>query len=368
MDAIISPYDALIIGNTIYFICSENSCLFSVDIETLEVSVNADICINFDMPLQYGRILLDSGKLIFTPQESNSMCFYNLASQEVERIIIPGEYYNDKLPHFFAGIKYEEKLFLFGYSKCLILEYNCISKQFKNISIDYDICKKSNEGFFHVEYYREGDIVFFPFFNSNALLEFNLRSGNTRIHIIGNYDFGFISIKKINGKFYFVPRDGAVGGIVEWDYQTKQTTIYDHFPENFYREYYSFFRSVELDGKLLLFRHAGNMNILVDVCSGYMSQFEDLYSGFAETRGLYSNICCLENKYIFLSYNGMLEWDPWTNEKRFLEYKYTDDVIKKLNEVSRMRKNRGILSNSVSRNLALSERKDFQISDFVRLV
>lgn len=333
--------------------------------DSMNISLVDILCNNPSKNLMFGRIIHSDNWLVFTPLKSDKLLFYNISNCSSYGVTVPREYYNDDKYHFFTGILYDDSIFLFGYSKCLVIEYNLNTREFHKIDICIDAPLDENEGFFHVNYFRNGNVVFFPFSNTSAVLEFDLVSKKYKVHVLLNEKYGFISIDKVMGNFILAPRNAEQGRILEWNMQQNIIKDISYYPVEFGLCKYSFFRTKVWNDKVILFKHCSDSNVILDPIAGSIELFDDFYKQLNLDESSYATAIDLDDKLVFISRKGMLIWDYLTNEKIFREFVPQKEVILMLDAIHKQRQMFSAYSKKVNDNEYLIENDFSKFKDFI---
>lgn len=216
---------------------------------------------------------------------------------------------------FFSGLIFEDCLYMFGYSFPGILKWDLKSKEFYNIDewLERAVGYFTNEvdGCFHMRYHREGNTVFFPFMNMNAVLQFDLDTERTIVWEVGDAHQRFISIEYVNGNFWLIPRDGSRGRIVRWNPDKAEVQYFEHYPREFDYALYAFCSTVKMGEKIYLFSHASNMNIVLDAVTGNMEPFMELYDTSNIKAAKYIYMELVGDKIFILTSTYYIWWNPF---------------------------------------------------------
>ena len=324
------------VGNTYVFNMSNHRGLYAVSFDTGEVTLIDEMkqCVT---NLSYGNILSYKNKAILVPCMEKEICIYDIEKKSSTYVQIPVRdvtLHGDSNRLFFNGVVQGDELFLFGYAFPGIFVYNLITGETEIIDDWYDEKWKYNieDGFFHMKFYKEGTKVFFPFVNSNAVLEFDLDLKTSTVHAIGANGQGFFSVEKIEDIFYLIPRNAIDGALIGWNYSDSSVSIYDCFPNKFQRIKHSFYRSLVKNGKLIMFAHEGNMNVMFDPATKEMVQYDDIYDTSGIVAGKYSAMYTEGSVVRFLCPKGAITWNLISDEVKMYEYQFPGAVINQILE------------------------------------
>ncbi|MCR5799066.1 MAG: hypothetical protein K6G69_03230 [Lachnospiraceae bacterium] len=325
-------------AHRLLFTCQENNILYQLDLNTALVSSITLLQENCCMPNKIGRIVRSGEKLYGMPLVSRDLTIYDIQTGEIEHIELPQritDEIDDGKFAFFSGCFYRDYLYMFGYSYRGIIKYNIKNKTIEEIPVSQGFARQyySGDGFFHVSYLREGDTVFFPFQNSNAVLEFNLITDSFTVHSVGSQNQRYISIEKIGERVFLIPRDGSTGSVVVWNLNTGEVNEYNNYPDGFNRHKYAFYKSIVIDGKIVMLAHMGNMNICFDPTDMKMSRFLDFYDSSDINSAKYAVIYKEETNVHFLTPKGLVTWNYLTGDKCIKSYTYTKETIERIHEI-----------------------------------
>lgn len=210
-------------------------------------------------------------KLFFVPLAANNIHIYDLASGGMESI----SYKNPGIGDFVFAIFHECHIYMFPSFHPGILKLNPETSDVDIIddwiNEDFAKCRLSDEPFFRGDYVREGDVIYAPFCNAHAVLEFHLNDGSSTVHDVGAQ--GHATIASDGKRFWLGPRKG--GGILCWNPAAGESTEHTDFPEGFKEG--AFLGSLYRDGYVWMFPESANMVLKVDVDTGKLEE-EELFS------------------------------------------------------------------------------------------
>ena len=313
--------------DTIWCISWEDAYLYKLNLQEGVLEEAAPLLENPDIQHTFNDILPYKDGFIFIPAFYDSVLILNRQDWTYKKVSIPCK--NPKIGtsdfKFFTGVVHKDYVYMFGYSYPGLVRISL-----KDMSINIidgwlksgDLRFSEVDGCFHVQYYRNGDLVYFPFMNTNAVMEFDLTTEKTTIHMVGEATMRYISIEWNNGSFWLIPRDGSTGSIVKWNPVSGDTMYYRDYPEGFNYDKYAFYRLVDIGTKILLFAHRANMNISIDVLTGEMSKYDDIYDSSCLSKAKYPHTELQDGKIFFMNEKWCIWWDYVSEEKKCMAYDY----------------------------------------------
>jgi len=348
----------------IWCIVEEDTFLYRLDKEAGVMEEVTSLSDDAYMRTAYRGILPYKEYLVLVPLYADRVVLFHRKTLEKEYIAIPkaDAYIGSFKALFFSGIVYEDEVFLFGYSFPGILKINLLTK--KVTVIDHwlnEVCFTDDEdGCFCIQYARRGDDVFFPFLNANAVLQFNLVTGQTIVHTVGDATQRYIAMQWDGEAFWLLPRDGTCGSIVKWDMEKKEVTYFSDYPEGFEKYKYSLNRIILKDDTLLFFADRANFNVCMDRTTKRMSMIPHLYDT-KQCPGAKYPVLWEEGGDIFvLRENEVICWDYSSATKRV--FRFTWD--KKIGE--RYKDREILLYFERNAENARMETKHFGLNEYVR--
>lgn len=269
-------------GDTLWFTNLYDAYLYKMNLENGYVQQVVSLLKENDMQMPFYDILVYKDFFVFVPCKSNHILLLNRMNWSREYIMLPQvtDRIGETQLNFFTGIIYGECLYLFGFSYPGILKLNMLTREF--VLIDDWVGKlqfiSSEDGCLHVNYYRLGNVIYFPFENSNAVMVFDLESERADICVVGDSGQRYFAIEYVNKDFWLIPRDASTGKIVRWNPVFNKVQYYGDFPVGFDYTKHAFFQTLNIKDQIFLFAHVGNMNICIDTRTGQMQELAHLYS------------------------------------------------------------------------------------------
>jgi len=283
----------------------------------------------------YGSILDYKNYLVFVPQNAERIVLVERKSFEKEYIDLPqiSRHVGKTLFHFFSGIIFRDKLFLFGYAYPGIVKVDLLSKKVEVIDMWLKHKEVSfndeNDGCFHVQYCQVADKVYFPFMNANAVLQFDLETEEVVIHKVGDEKQRYISIEQGENCFWLVPRDGSLGSIIKWDPISGAEEYFRDFPADFDYHKFAFYRTEVVGDELLLFAHCGKNNIRIDMKTGKMETFAHLYDVESVRGCKYPMVWKMDNNILALTNEALIIWDYLRNIINKCKYSLDEKIVQR---------------------------------------
>lgn len=286
----------------------------------------------------YNGILPYRNSLILIPANSDNVVIVDCRNLTKEYIALPDMKYRigNSTSKFFGGVVHEDNLFLFGNSYPGIVKVNLISKDVKVIDswINKSMVTFTNEydGCFGARYILLNNVVYFPFMNTNAVLQFDLETENILVHKVGDESQRFVSIEWDGECFWLIPRDGSTGNVIKWNPFNGVIEYIKKYPEEFDYNTFAFYRTEMVNNKIFLFAHLSNCNISIDTNNGQMVTFPHLYH-VEDIKGCKYQIVWREHdKFIILRDKEWIEWNYCRNTVERFDYKYDASIVQRYSE------------------------------------
>lgn len=157
-------------------------------------------------------------KLYFLPGAAKKMAVYDMEKNKFSTVEIPypKSIEVSSIDKISFGIKYEDRLFIFGENLC-IYEFDIEKKKVIYCKDNSDVIRKicPDKKFFSVWYAIENNIVYLSIWNSNVVVIFNLKDKNIEIKRIGREENQYIGLVKKGNKIFLAEKNS----IVLWDIQ-----------------------------------------------------------------------------------------------------------------------------------------------------
>lgn len=312
--------------NCLWGITWGKAYLYKIDLEERIIDEIMPLLDEPNLFRAFSDILPCGDFIAFIPGCSDSLVIVDRISKTKEQIPLPeyGKKIGTSGVRFFTGIFFKNCVFMFGYSYPGIVKVDLCKKE--TVVIDRwlesaDVLfTDETDGCFHVQYYRNGNLVYFPFMNANAVMEFDLEKEKAIIHKVGDRHQRYISIEWDGSNFWLIPRDGSVGSIVKWNPVSDETLHYRKYPKGFNYDKYAFYRTVNIGDKIFLFAHQSNMNIEIDIATGEMNGFADVYDTSDRKAGKYLHAELRGDKIFFINDSQCIWWNYVSGEKEYLLY------------------------------------------------
>ena len=207
--------DGKIIGNELWMIAAESNYLFSLNMLTDEME-KYKIPINSKEIGNYRAMEEVENKLYLIPSKSNELLSFDLCTKEFKVITLKGN-------GFFASIRYQKFLFLFGTFEPIVNRINIDDdtvERLENIVTESIEIFESNESFFRRQVAIADDRLYIPFCNANAVLEIEPIGFQYRVYVLGTEREGYSGICYNDGEFWLSPRKN--GCVVRWNKKSGQ--------------------------------------------------------------------------------------------------------------------------------------------------
>jgi len=189
-----------------------------------------------------------------------------------------------------------------------------------------------NDGWFNTEYVRLENKVYFPFLNTNAVLQFDLDTEEIRIYSVGTILQGYASIQYDGSCFWLAPRDGEYGKIAKWNPQSNSVEYFIQYPQGFIHPLRSFYKTELINRKLILFAVSSNFNISVDIDTGKIEIFSHLCCEEDSNAWRYRHVWKNKEFLWILRSNEWIVWDTLKNEIKQTSYQLEEKVKQRYQE------------------------------------
>jgi CDP-glycerol glycerophosphotransferase (TagB/SpsB family) len=323
--------DMVIEGDTMWFPENNFNGLFKMDMITKKIELLCEFSNdNINELRKYGSVSKYRDKMIFAPMGAKDIAIYNTSNKELTKCKLKEPKISKKISYneslkFFATVNYKNWIFIIGCSYPAIIKVNMDTDEVEYYT---DWVKKvekyisnENDVIFRNDVYVRGNSIFIPGCNANIVMEFNMDSGNAKIHEVGDKECCYSSICFDGKDFWLSPRRS--GDIVKWNEKTGEIKKYNNYPEGFMSGYNSFSKIIYNKSEIILFPAEANMTLKVDIETGKMmpiSMLDEIYEQHRYSCNNWAFKYYLvdssdENMYIFPSKNNkFISWNRETME------------------------------------------------------
>ena len=286
--------------------CYEDDCiwctafhdphLYKIDIQTGDMDVVTKIIDDTENFESYIYLFLTKDVFIFVPIAQDKLIFMERETLQKSIYDIPFKnHFNDTsnlkfFPLFLNGIIYDNNLYFWGAMYDGIIKFNLTDKNFsliddfvKNLQI-----KHFNEILTIFYYTKIEDIIFLPFANSNAVLEFSLKDESTKLHYVGGNKQRYISCAFDGEYIWLIPRNILTGKIIKWNHKNNMIKQHDNYPENLYQNFAGAFeQALKIDDDILVLsrvmpiaddkNNSEDVNLKINTKTDNIEAFPDCY-------------------------------------------------------------------------------------------
>jgi hypothetical protein len=243
----------------------------------------------------YGEIVEYDEKLVFTPKSANQIAIYDRVSEKMSYIPFKVSFTSENVNYgneikFFSGVRYKKYVYFFGYIYPAIIkvcmhtgEVSYITEWINDsnlINIDHKY------GYFQTSKIVNGDMVLLPFTNTNAVMEFDMKTGKSKIYTIEKSKSGFMGMTFDGQAYWLITRE--TGTIIKWYKETNTVMEYNNIPTNIKSRGCKFYRILYLKNKIWLFAHFANMNLVIK------SDTDEIYQDYTFEQLNSESICKYE--------------------------------------------------------------------------
>lgn len=177
----------------------------------------------FNKFLQFRNTKFHEGKFYVFPFYGDSVIVYDTEAETVDEIHIPVDEALKNESHgglaHLCNLFYKGKLFLFPFCYKAIISIDIKTKE---VLIHTKWIEEMQKSFFNVDNrffgsytVLDGTKVLLPSLSSNCILEYNLETGESKAHRVGNSDISFSGISKYNGTIWLTCYNRPL--ILKWD-------------------------------------------------------------------------------------------------------------------------------------------------------
>ncbi|MBD8497953.1 hypothetical protein [Paenibacillus arenosi] len=286
----------------------DSNRLSKINLETNQIEDNFIIPTERrDGYLLYSNIIQYENKIILTPHLANEIAVFDLHSLSFKKETIKKYNGNDPVK-FTKAILYKNYVFMTPYMYPAIIRYDIETGELKYYTDWYDslhpYISDRNKPLFVNGVYSRNNLMMLAFAQDNIIMEFNMDSGSTKIHRVGNPGNNYWGMT-FDGKEYWLIQNESdkAEAIVKWNYETGETVEYSDFPNEFIGNKKNFNEIICCGEYLLVFPRFSNMIVKIDVATGKMSEFKtglDYKEG--ERKSSYYHLKC--NYYFAKKHDG----------------------------------------------------------------
>ena len=214
-------------GNYIWCTAFHDPYLYKIDVENKTIEEVALILDESDKLSSFILILSYKDYFIFIPSGQDILIMMNRNTLKKEKYHIPNKLNLDesyqKLTFFFAnGFIHKDMLYCVGTIFKGILKFDLINK--KAVIIDEFLnnlkINSSSSVVFNYNYVKFEDKVYFPFINTNAILELSLNDDSQIVHYVGDKVQRFFSAARNGKDLWLAPSTLSNGNIVKFNTET----------------------------------------------------------------------------------------------------------------------------------------------------
>lgn len=249
--------DAIRIDDKIWFMSDTYNGLFCMDIASEKI----ELMETFPNELYTQRFLYSymervGDKIYFAPYFAREVAVYDTKKHSFEKIKIDEEMLQRRLgEELFIGIqKYNNFLFFIpAYSKAIIRlnlenhEIQYITEWSERIGENYD----KNNIFFWKQKVLRGNNLFIPFYNMNAILEFNCDSLDCEIRKLDVDETGYSGACEVGKNIWLYTRQA--GNLLGWNPENNEITRVDIYDEGVKTAWDSVAGIISYNNRIMIF-------------------------------------------------------------------------------------------------------------------
>jgi len=270
----------------------------------------------------YGQIAECDGKLYFAPFSANEIGVYEIKSGVFEKIVfkkpaidINTKYYS--YAKFNAITVNENYIFLMGSYYPAIIRIDT-----ENGNIDYftdwvkllgESSNKDEPYFWKV--YITGNQILLPVGKTNAVLEYDMCTGTSKIHRIGDNNNNYMDICFDGENYWVLSRKSKT--IIKWNPDKNEYKEYNDYPYGFKYEEFGFAGIEYLDGFVWLIPAFANMAIKINVENDNVETADEF-----NVENDYAKEATAERNYLWFGMINDRIYTQKTQNNHFIEYDF----------------------------------------------
>lgn len=246
-------------GDKVWFCPQYFNSLFYIDMKTNEIKFLGEFPNEkYGAERLYTSMKLVKGRIYFIPFSAKTIVFYDIEKREFSDILIDENKAGCKLgiDFLFMGVKeYKNYLFILPVSCKAIIRLNVNNQEIDYITnwfteIEANIFNKVC-GFFRKQAVIQGDKLYVPFCNANAVLELDCNNLNSRIYRLGEEEIGYSGICHMGNSFYLSPIDS--GDLYKWSPDASSINKIKMYKEGALKNSYAYVGVINVNNRIQLF-------------------------------------------------------------------------------------------------------------------
>lgn len=236
----------------------------------------------------YSRVCVYEDSLLFIPAHVKYLTRYYVNSGKVEHYDLPIAGYNQREILFAGWYIVGKKVILFGFCFCGIIAIDLESGHVDIID-DYIsettlFSKRADQlgasvlvGNAVSQVSQVGDLLYVPFYNIGAVLEFNVNTYNTRVLALNSRFKGFSYIAYDGKKFWLAATGMSQGNIITWQLEDKVVDYLEASQEVSDAENDSYCSMIMHEDRIIVLADTGGKNYEIDIKTGRMKSISAIY-------------------------------------------------------------------------------------------
>ena len=261
--------DCCVDGDYIWFVSLYFNVLCKMNLTdgiVEEVAELGEVTLN---SIQYMDVIKVESQIFILPYQAKALCIYNLEDKSIRKVEIanPVSYNFDRM------IRYKDYIFLKPKCYPAIVRYDI-----RNGScVYYDKCIKEflqpdNRSMFLWGVSVRDNLLLMASCNENKVLEFNMDTGETKVHMVGQPGNNYFSMAYDGSDYWLIQESNKA--IVRWNYETGRTIEYSDYPSSIKEDARLFVGMVHCNSHMLAFPKCTNTIISIDIGTGQMSEYD----------------------------------------------------------------------------------------------
>lgn len=224
----------------------------------------------------YHDVIKKDEKLFFAPHIASRLIEFDLNKKTYREISIKHAIQKEK-SKFTRMIRYKDRLFLLPTYYQAVVGYNCNNGSTKYYTHLIRAMKghnkePNNQPEFMNAMTIEGELLLMASSRTNAILEFNIETEKSILHIVGNDSNNYYRMEYDGNDYWLIPHNSKA--IVRWNRKNGKCTEYLDYPEGFIGDNNAFLSIHYCGDYMLAFPKKANMIIKIDIQTGCMAEFK----------------------------------------------------------------------------------------------
>ena len=278
-----------------------------------------------------------NGYLFFPPLHAEEIGVYSTTTGGFTKIPFYRSQDEVRVPAFCQAVAYEKYIYFLPHMYQAILRLNTETQEITYYA-DWlkrlpQITSSEEEAFWGYPLMKDADTLLLPYCGANVVLEFSMKSQESKIHRIGPSHCQYCSICYDGNDYWLVPQKHS--SVIKWNFKTNVTKEYRLLSANTSEVTASYVPAFYYDGYIWLLGFNANDSKKIDVSTGKASDAEEFYMKndneenaapsyyFSQIRG--SHVYA----YAYKS-TSLIRYDLKTKNRREEAIRYSPDIMARI--------------------------------------